>query len=272
MSSLMLALWLLVASAAGADCAGVDAAVIDSHAGWAFTAWKADDTGRFTEVHELLLEDLACVAGSGLRTRNTELFLVLARGALEAGDEPRALAALRAVLVIDGSFVPEVEMVPYDQPLAPLFAMAQALGPDVAGFKSLFLGQDPAALVGAPAPVPTGPTPEQLEAQRREELLARVHHEIETDAKARKVGAITAAVGGITCGLSLSFIAARNTSGENKTDVVDMPYREQMAKVWTSTAIGGAATMGAGLWLMKISQLDAGTGTPLPTLGWGWRF
>lgn len=268
MASLILALLLLLGSPARAGCDEVDSAVLDSHTGWATVAWRGGDQARFDEVHTLILEDLACLAGSGLRTRNTELFLVLARGALEAGDDTRALAALRALLVIQGDYQPDPVLLPFDQPLAPMFAMAQVLGPDATGFKALFLGQE--ATPQAPAALPAALTPEQLQAQRREELLAQVRDEIETDAKAERVGTVTAVVGGITCGLSLAFIAARNTSGENKEDVQDRAVREAMGKVWTGTAIGGAVTLGGGLWLVRVSRLDAGGA--MPTVGFGWRF
>jgi hypothetical protein len=139
MASLLLALLLSLAQPAWADCADVDTAVLDSHTGWAITAWRGDESARFDEAHQLVLEDIACLAGSGLRTRNTDLFLVLARGAQLAGDDSRALAAFRALLVIERGYQPDPAMLPYDQPLAPLFAMAQALGPDAAGFKALYL-------------------------------------------------------------------------------------------------------------------------------------
>jgi hypothetical protein len=268
MLSSVLALLLLLGSPARAGCDGVDSAVLDSHTSWATAAWRSGDNARFAEVHALLLEDVACLAGSGLRTRNTELFLVLSRGALEAGDDTRALAALRALLVIQGDYQPDPVMLPYDQPMAPLFAMAQLLGPDAAGFKALFLGQDPVA--PTPTVAPPAPSPEALQAQRREELLAQVRAEIELDRKAKRAGTVTAAVGGITCGLSLAFIAARNTSGEGKEKVEDRAVREAMGRVWTGTAIGGAVTLGAGLWLVHVSQLDAG-GT-LPVVGIGGRF
>ena len=148
--------------------------------------------------------------------------------------------------------------------------MAQVLGPDAAGFKALFLGQAAGAQATPPPPEPLAPGPEALEAQRRDELLARVRAEVETDERARHAGAVTATVGGFACGLSLAFIAARNTSGENKPSVVPNPQREAMGKVWTGTAIGGAAATGVGLWLMHASQLDAGVTTPV--VGWGGRF
>jgi hypothetical protein len=253
MVSLLLALFMLLAPQTRAGCAEVDMAVLDSHTGWAITAWRGGDEARFSEAHRLVLEDIACLAGTGLRTRNTDLFLVLASGAVRAGDDGRALAALQALL-------------PLDQPLAPLFAMAQVLGPDAAGFKALYLGQDPTAAPVPPVPLAT-PTAEQLEAQRREEFLARVRAEVELDRKAHRAGVITATSGGIVCGVSLALILARNTSGESKEAVKDRAYREQMGKLWTGTAIAGGATMGAGLWLMVVSQLDAGGGVPVVGLG-----
>ncbi len=270
MASLLLALLLLVGTPAQAGCDQVDSAVIDSHAGWAVTAWREGDDARFGEVYQLLLEDLACVAGSGLKTRNVELFLVLGRGSLDLGDETRALAALRAALVIQGDYTPDPAMVPFDQPLAPLFAMAQVMGPDVAGFKELFLGQEPAATT-VPPPAPDAPTPEELEALRREELLERIRHEREMDRKAHRAGAVTASLGGIVCGVSLALIAARQTSGERKQPSEELrPHRELYGKIWTGTAIGGAATMGLGLWLMRVSALDAGT--TVPVVGFSGRF
>lgn len=270
MASLLLVWLLLVGSPRAMDCADVDSAVLDSHAGWAYTAWRAGDDARFAEAHALLLGDVSCLVGSGLRTRNAELFLVLARGALDVGDDARALAALRALLVIQGDYQPDPAMLPYDQPLAPLFAMAQVLGPDAAGFEARFLGKDPGAQANPPPAAPAQPSPEALEAQRRAELLARVRAEVETDRRAHHAGTVTATVGGLACGLSLAFIAARNTSGENKPNVEPRPQREAMGKVWTGTAIGGAATMGLGLWLMHVSQLDAGPG--MPVVGWSGRF
>jgi hypothetical protein len=261
MASLLFALLLLLGSPVRAGCDEVDNAVLDSHTGWATAAWYAGDVARFDEVHALLLEDVACLAGSGLRTSNTDLFLALARGALDAGDDTRALAALRALLVIQGDYQPDPVLLPLDEPMAPMFAMAQVLGPDTAGFKALFLGQEGTAQAPAAAPVPL--TPEQLQAQRREELLAQVRNEIETDAKAKRIGTVTAVVGGITCGLSLAFIAARNTSGASKENVQDRAVRETMGKVWSGTAVGGAATLGAGLWLVHTSQLDAGGAMPM---------
>ncbi len=259
---------LLLTSLARAGCEEVDAHTLESHAGWARMAWREGDAARFDEAHRLMLEDLDCLAGSGLSTRDTDIFMVLARGALEAGDDERALAALRAVLVLQGDYLPDPALVPLDEPLAPLFAMAQVLGPDVAGFRALFLGQDAASPPPPPAQPPP-PSAAELEALRREELLARLAHERAVDARAHKVGAITAAVGGITCGLSLSFIAARNTSGESKETVQDRPQREIMGKVWQGTAVAGAVTRGAGLWLVRASQLDAG---PTVGVGWGARF
>jgi hypothetical protein len=266
MVSLLLALFMLLAPQTRAGCAEVDMAVLDSHTGWAITAWRGGDEARFSEAHRLVLEDIACLAGTGLRTRNTDLFLVLASGAVRAGDDGRALAALRALLLIQGDYQPDPALLPLDQPLAPLFAMAQVLGPDAAGFKALYLGQDPTAAPVPPVPLAT-PTAEQLEAQRREEFLARVRAEVELDRKAHRAGVITATSGGIVCGVSLALILARNTSGESKEAVKDRAYREQMGKLWTGTAIAGGATMGAGLWLMVVSQLDAGGGVPVVGLG-----
>ncbi len=270
MTALLLALLLLVGSPAQASCAEVDNTTLDSHAGWAMTAWRADDDARFAEVWQLLVDEVACLAGSGLKTRNTDLFLVLARGALDAGDDARAVAALRALLVIEGGYQPDPALLPLDEPMAPLFAMAQVLGPDVAGFKAAFLGQEPAATAPPPpAPEPAGPTPEQLEAQQREELLAKVRYELEVDRRARKTGVRMAVVGGITCGLSLTFLVAQ-TAGESKPTTDELrPHRALYTKIWTGTAIGGAAVMGGGLWLARASQLDAGA---MPVVGIRGRF
>jgi hypothetical protein len=265
MLSLLLALVLALSPLAQAGCEEVDTALLEGHVGRAHGAWRSGDDAGFARAHALILDDLACLAGSGLKTRSTDLFLVLARGALEQGDDARALAALRALLVIDQGFTPELELVPLDTPLAPLFAMAQVLGPEVAGFKALYLGQQP-----APPAAPEPPSAAQLEALRRERFLTELRAEMETDAKAHRAGVITAVIGGTACGVSLSIIAARNTSGASKPVVEQRIHRETWAKVWTGTAITGGATMGVGLWLMHVSQLDGGAA--MPGVGWGWRF
>ena len=150
--------------------------------------------------------------------------------------------------------------------------MAGELGPDVAGFKAEFLGQAPPAPTAVSAPpgsTLSAPSPEALAAMERERFLAELRAEVEVDEQAHRVGGVIAMVGGSVAGLSLAAMAARATSGANKATVQLPPQREIMGKVWAGTAIGGGATLGLGLWLMHVSQLEAGAA---PMVGLRLRF
>ncbi len=260
MPALLLVLLLILAPpAAGADCQQVDATVLDSHTSWALQAWRGAEQGRFDEAHQLLLSDLACLAGTGLRTRNTDLFVVLARGALLADDQEALLACFRAVQVIQADYRPPVELVTPGSPLDQAFALALTRGPDVAAFKRRYLGQQ---VTSAP-PAASAPSPEQLAELQREAFLAQVQARLDTDQRARRAGRLTTTLGGITTGMSLSFLAAMLTSGANKPIHERPENRALMLRFWTGTAITGGVATGLGLWMMHASQLSGG---PIPGL------
>jgi hypothetical protein len=226
------ALLLLALPTARGACPEEPLVALEAHTAAAVAAWDTAEEARFSEVHEHILADLACLAGSGLSTRDADLFLVLAKGAFDAGDEPRALAAARAWLVVTTGPPTRVAA---GSPLAALLDRAATLGPDPTGFRALYLGQPP-----VPSPV----DPE------RERLLAEVRARIELDRRGRRVGTTCAVVGAMATGLSLSILAARATTGEAK-DLPPMIQREAMGAVWSATAIAGGLTLGFGIWMRR---------------------
>ena len=132
MSVLLAFLLVFAPFEARAGCEDVEAAVLDSHVGWATTALRVGQQARVGEVYHLLRHDLDCLAGSGLETSNTDLFLALAAGALEHGDEEAAMAALRAALVIRSDYRFPDLLVPADHGLHAALERARAMGRDVA--------------------------------------------------------------------------------------------------------------------------------------------
>ncbi len=262
---------LLASPGVRAGCEDVDAVVLQSHASWATMALRRGQQSRVAEVYQLLRRDLDCLAGSGLKIRDTDLFLALAAGALAQGDEPAAIAALRAVLAIRSDYVLPEHQVAADHPLRETMQLARAKGRDVVEFKRIFLGKEPAVAAALPPAVPAAaPSVTALEqAAQRELMLQQVEAAVELDRVWRKAGTTTATVGGVVTGLSLAFIAARSTSGASKDTVEQRAHRELWGKVWTGTAIGGGVTMGAGLYMIHVSQMAAGG---VPALGLGGRF
>jgi len=226
-------------------CPEAPLVALESHVGWAQAAWVDGQDPRFSASHALLLEDLACLAGSGLRTRNPALFLVLARGALEAGAPDRALAAARALLVVDPDATPDPALVPPGSALAATLDEARALGPDAAGFRALYLGQ-------ASPPPPTVPAENPAVAERAR-LLAEVQAEIALDRRGHRAGVALTTAGGVVAGLSLAILGARATSGEGKLTAEQRAQREAMGRVWVGTAVAGGATLGFGLWMLRAS-------------------
>ncbi|MFH1464868.1 MAG: hypothetical protein ABIO70_10830 [Pseudomonadota bacterium] len=237
MPALLALLWLLLAPVARGACAEDPLASLEAHVEAATAAWRAGVS--MEAAHAGLLEDLGCLAGSGLSTRDPELFLVLARGALDADDGARALAAARALLVVAGGDPLPADLVPPGGDLAGLLERALVAGPDAVGFRTLFLFQPP--------------SPEQLAALERERLLAEVRANIAMDRRGHRVGALCTTLGATTTALSLSFIAARATEGQNKP-VQHAITREAMGKVWAGTAITGGVTTVFGVWLLRQSK------------------
>jgi hypothetical protein len=232
-------LWLLATSSARAVCAEDALAALDNHVENAVTAWRAGEAAARAEAHARVLEDLSCLAGSGLKTSDPMLFLVLARGALDAGDEGRATAAARALLVVAGGDPLPLDLVPPGGDLEALVARAWDAGPDATGFRALFLARPP--------------SPEELAAMERERLLADVQTRIALDRRGHEVGTLCTTLGALSTGLSLSFIAARATEGDKKP--VEHPLtREAMGKVWAATAVTGGVTTVFGIWMLRQSK------------------
>jgi hypothetical protein len=239
MPALLALLWLLLAPPARAVCAEDGLAALDGHVAAAVAAWRVGETGALAEAHAAVLQDLTCLAGSGLTTRDPELFLVLVRGALDAGDEARAMAAARALQVVAGGDPLPEDLVPPGGDLAALVEQAWAQGPDATGFRTLFLAQPPG--------------PEELAALERERLLADVRARVELDRRGHRVGTLCTTFGAVATGLSLSFIAARATEGANKP--VEHPItREAMGKVWAATAVTGGVSTVFGIWMLRQSK------------------
>ncbi len=264
--NLVLATWLLLsAPPAYAQCQA-DGIVLEQHVNQARLAWRRGEDAPFQVAHAQLLQDLACLAGSGFRTKNAELFVVLALGALDAGQQERLMAALRALLVVSPGYALPDDLVPQEHELRAAYVLAQELGPDVTGFAVLYLGKEPPAPSAPAAPAPA-PDPTVIEARLRAQLLAEVRLDIEQDKRLRQAGIVTATLGGAAAGLSTAFLLAMVTTGDEKPFIQFPERRAVMKKVWTGTAIGGVAVTGLGIWMVRASGVGCG-----PGVGVGLRF